>query len=150
MIVKLYHLNTTYWIIPNEYKTHQEKYSLDKPEELRMTQDMRKEHRRHIIYYLQILEQETGKVIGRLVDITTIGLMIISEKELEPGRKFALRIALPEEFPNATQIVVVGESVWCHKDVNPDYYAIGFKLNPPSENVTKVIQGLIEHYGFVD
>jgi hypothetical protein len=123
---------------------------MDNPEEAKMTEDMRKEHRRHIIYYLQILEPETGNVIGRLVDITTIGLMIISEKALEPGQEFALRIALPEEFPNAKQINVVGESVWCHKDVNPDYYAIGFRLNQPSVDVITVIKMLIEQYGFVD
>ncbi len=115
-----------------------------------MAQELRKEHRRHIIYYLQILEPGSGKVIGRLVDITSIGLMIISEKALEPGREIALRITLPEEFPNAKQIDVVGESVWCHKDVNPDYYAVGFRLNQPAEGVISVIQELIEQYGFLD
>jgi hypothetical protein len=115
-----------------------------------MTQNLRKEHRRHIIYYLQILEPETGTVIGRLVDITTIGIMIISERALEPGQEFVLRIALPNEFPNAKYIDVVGESVWCHKDVNPDYYAVGFRINQPSEGVITVIRELITEYGFRD
>jgi hypothetical protein len=115
-----------------------------------MTQEQRKEHRRHIIYYLQIQEPETGKVIGRLVDITTIGIMIISEKALKPGKEISLRISLPEEFPNAKHIDIFGESVWCHKDVNPDYYAIGFRINQPSESEITVIRELIAEYGFRD
>jgi hypothetical protein len=115
-----------------------------------MSQENRKEHRRHIIYYLQILEPESKKVIGRLVDITSIGIMIISEMALEPGKEFALQIALPEEFQEDRHIDLIGESVWCHKDVNPDYYAIGFKIEPPNEAAAGLIQKLIDEYGFHD
>lgn len=132
LTVKLYHLRTV-------------------PElEVFMSQDQRKEHRRHIIYYLQILEPETGNVIGRLVDITTIGIMIISERALEPGRELTLRIALPEGFPKAKSIDISGESVWCHKDVNPDFYAIGFRITRLEEEVAQIIEALIAEFGFVD
>ncbi len=114
-----------------------------------MSQKSRKEHRRHIIYYLQLQDTETNELMGRLVDITTIGLMLISENSYQPGKKMAFKIILPPEF-DIEHILVSGEIVWCHKDVNPDYFATGLRFDPLSEDTESLVQKLIKKLGFTD
>ncbi len=38
--------------------------------------------RRHLIYYLRVWNNKEDKVLGHVVDITTEGLMLISEQEI--------------------------------------------------------------------
>lgn len=116
-----------------------------------MSMEKRKVPRRHIIYYLRVIDQTTGEMIGHLVDITTIGMMLITEQPLESGKKYSLRVSLPPEFTQVEFLDVVGESVWIHKDVNPDYYAVGFRLDEdPTGERSLLISDLIDALGFLD
>lgn len=112
--------------------------------------EKRREHRRHIIYYLQVLDPVTEEPAGRLVDITTMGMMMISETALEPGTSAQLRIMFPANILGSSSVDVVGKSVWCHKDVNPDHYAVGFQFDDVTEDQSRQIRQLIDRYGFID
>jgi len=116
-----------------------------------MSMEKRKVPRRHIIYYLQVSDRTTVEMIGHLVDITTIGMMLITEQPLESGKKYTLRVSLPSEFTQAEYLDVAGECVWIHKDVNPDYYAVGFKLDEAATGEqSALITDLIDALGFFD
>jgi hypothetical protein len=41
--------------------------------------EKRKLKRRQLIYYLRVLDRDSGALVGRLVDITTEGVMLLSE-----------------------------------------------------------------------
>jgi hypothetical protein len=110
--------------------------------------EKRKLHRRHIIYYLQLVEPTHEQVIGYLVDITVFGMMMVSQQALETGQKMTLRIMLPEELGKGESVTVQGASVWCHKDVNPDYFAIGFKFDQLSSETVEAIIELIKEMAF--
>ena len=43
----------------------------------------RQHDRQHSIYYLKVVDQETGEQLGSLVDISEKGVMLVSEQELE-------------------------------------------------------------------
>ncbi len=43
----------------------------------------------HLIYYLRIFDNNSGNNIGHLVDITTQGIMMISEKPIPAGQDAA-------------------------------------------------------------
>ena len=54
----------------------------------------RKAPRRHLIYYLRVYDRASGQQLGHLVDLTTEGVMLVSEEKLEKG-VHSLRMDLP-------------------------------------------------------
>ncbi len=81
--------------------------------------DRRTLHRRHLIYYLKVLDRETEELLGHLVDITEEGLMIVSENCLKEGKLMKMKMLLPREIEEKEQIEFDARSMWCRKDVNP-------------------------------
>jgi len=113
-----------------------------------MATEKRKQPRRHLIFYLKVIEPASGELIGHLVDITSVGMMIICKQPLETGQEIPVKLLLPVAFETATHLDLVGETVWCHKDVNPDYYAVGFRFKPSSPETVYIIQDLVDAFGF--
>ena len=68
---------------------------------------------------------ENGRTIGRIVDITADGLMLVAHEPLDIGRRFQLRIILPVIVDNCSEINVEAEVIWCQLDQNPSYYKVG-------------------------
>lgn len=110
--------------------------------------ERRKVERRHLIYYLRVFDRSTNEIIGHLVDITTEGLMLISEEPIEVGKEYYFRMVLPTEIDSSTQISFNGYSIWCKKDVNPDFYASGFEFELISSRDIDIIKQLVDQFGF--
>jgi hypothetical protein len=115
-----------------------------------MPVEKRKQPRRHLIYYLKVVEPGSGDTIGHVVDISRIGMMIIGHQPLEPGQIIPVQLMMPVGYEEVSHLDVVAETVWCHRDVNPDYYAIGLRFVMPLPETGIVIQDLVETYGFQD
>lgn len=112
--------------------------------------DKRKLKRRHLIYYLRIFDKNSGEILGHLVDITSEGLMMISENSVETNKDFKLRMVLPLEILSRDELLFHATSVWCKKDVNPDFFATGFRIRDiPMEDIV-IIERLIRQHGFKD
>ena len=121
--------------------------------------------RRHLIYYLRVWDADSGELLGHVVDITTEGLMLISERPLPAGQVYRLEIrwrqpadALDEAAPEAEEVSEMvehclrfrAETLWSSPDINPDFFDTGLRLCDPEETVLEPIQALIESYGFQD
>ena len=106
--------------------------------------------RRHLIYYLEVYDDATGEMIGHLVDVTPKGIKLVSKKEVMPDKNFTLGMMLPEEYFKERIIKIEARSMWCRKDVNPEFFATGFKTYNLDEEATAMINQLIEQVGFND
>jgi hypothetical protein len=112
--------------------------------------DRRTLHRRHLIYYLKVFERGKNTLLGHLVDITEEGLMIVSEKSVDENKLFKLRMVLPQEIEGKEEIEFDSRSMWCHKDVNPSLYGVGFKFEYVDALSRQIIFELIHEFGFSD
>jgi c-di-GMP-binding flagellar brake protein YcgR len=112
--------------------------------------DRRTLHRRHLIYYLKVFEKKTDTLLGHLVDITEEGLMIVSENCVEEDKVFKLKMLLPREIEDKEEIEFDARSMWCHKDVNPSLYGVGFKFEYVDTLSRQIIFELIHEFGFSD
>ena len=112
--------------------------------------ERRRLRRRHLIYYLRVFDRNNDALIGHLIDITSEGAMLISEDPIETNTIFQSRMVLPEEKQGSREITFDARSVWCKKDINPDYYATGFQLLNAAPQDVEVIEWLIEKFGFRD
>ena len=114
-------------------------------------QDRRESGRRHLLYYLDVIDESTGELLGQLGDITPDGLLVISSQPLGMEEERNLRVKLPRvrEFSNADLVVRVAPC-WKSPDVNPDLFCSGFQFVDPDDGVRNNVEQLIRILGFRD
>lgn len=112
--------------------------------------DRRGIKRRHLIYYLRVWDKASDRVLGHVVDITTEGMMLISEQPIPLQKSFELEVRWQDADKGEQRLPFLAESRWSDNDVNPAFYDVGFKLLEDSKKVLDPIAELIENYGFSD
>lgn len=110
--------------------------------------DKRRRKRWHLIYYLRVFQCDGDKLLGHIVDITTEGLMLISETRIPTGKELDVRMEIPTEDGTPRNITMKTLSVWSDHDVNRSFYDTGFELVDPSADTIVQIQELIEELHF--
>ncbi len=115
-----------------------------------LDQNLRKFKRRHLIYYLEVFDDESGDLLGYLVDLTVNGLKMVSREAIKTKKEFRLRLIMPEEYCQDRQVVFNAESMWCSPDVNPDFYATGFSTPDLSQETRRMFMIMINQVGFND
>ncbi|MEW5725651.1 MAG: PilZ domain-containing protein [Thermodesulfobacteriota bacterium] len=108
--------------------------------------EQRRLKRRQLVYYLKVNDRLSGQTVGRLVDITTEGVMLISSYPIETNRVYQMVMTLPQEMEGAREIAFDAKSHWCRKDVNPDFYVAGFQFVTVSPEDVLTITDLIRQY----
>ena len=106
--------------------------------------------RRHLFYYLEVFDADTGKQVGNLVDITTKGCKLVSRKPIPKDKTMNLKVILPDDYYPGKELIFEARSVWSANDINPDFYDTGFEVPHLGLEERKVIRRLIERVGFND
>jgi hypothetical protein len=106
--------------------------------------------RRHLIYYLRVFDCATGELLGHLVDITVQGLMLMSEKRLETGKDYRLKMQIDPVATTPAYLEFNARSIWCREDMNPSFYDTGFELLDASLDEFNRISQLIDELGFAE
>lgn len=110
--------------------------------------ERRRVQRKHLMYYTRIFNDDTGGLVGNLVDITPQGTMIISEMPIPVGKEFRFRMELSDDVADKPHLVFKAQSLWCQPDVVPRYHNTGFKLIDVAPGDVEIIQRIVEMYGF--
>jgi len=113
-------------------------------------EERRKHKRRHSIFYIKVYDEETGKMAGRLVDITTGGMMLVSEEPIEVGTISRFKMPLPEKIRDIGEISFKARSVWNGPDINDDFFDTGFQFIEPSFETIDLICDSFENRIFTD
>jgi hypothetical protein len=112
--------------------------------------ETRRLKRRHLLYYLRVSNARTRKLIGHLADITSDGVMLVSERRIRLGRTIPLRIALPGQPRGGQKLEFEVVSLWHRRDVNPDLWDVGCRTADLTRRQAATIETLIDDYGFRD
>lgn len=112
--------------------------------------DKRKLKRRHLIYYLRVVDKATGNLLGFLVNITPQGIMIMSENPIPVGKTFRLQALVPDVTGEKTYLEFDAQSRWCERSINTDFYDTGFELLNVDSDAFLSIQDIINELGFND
>ncbi len=113
-------------------------------------EDRRKVKRRYLLYYMRVYAAATRQQIGNLVDITSEGLMVLSENTLEPGTITRLRLELTEDVATKPFLEFSARSKWCKPDITPNLYNIGFEILDLEPADEAIVQRIIATFGFRD
>jgi c-di-GMP-binding flagellar brake protein YcgR len=110
----------------------------------------RQAERWHLVYYLRVFDGMSRNILGHLIDISEKGLMIICESPVEVHGDYQLRMRLPSQMKDRDEIIFSTTSRWCRKDVNPDFYLVGFEIHDLAPKLRQIIGTLISDFSHGD
>ena len=97
-------------------------------------EDYRHRPRKNTPHVVKAFDTETGHFVGRVVDITADGMMLVAADQITIGRVIKLRVILPVMVQHKTDVVIEARAVWCEPDENPSFYKTGLHFeNLPGE-----------------
>ena len=109
-------------------------------------EEKRKLRRKSLSYYLRVFDVSTNQPIGDAVNMTTEGILLISDHPIETNAIFRLRMSLPKGIYENGYLEFTAESKWWEKGFIPDSYNVGFQLKNMSQKGIQVIESLLEKF----
>lgn len=113
-----------------------------------MSTERRKVARKNFTYYMRVLDETTGKLLGLISDISTGGFKAEGNQPVPVGVVFRLRIDQTGELSNKTYMTFTARTRWCGKDpYDPTTYNIGFQILDMSPSDRDVFIRMFNTYG---
>ncbi len=110
----------------------------------------RQVERKYLVFYLRVFDGLSSKVLGHVVNISSKGIMLLSDNAIPENEEYRLRMRLPSEVSEGGEIVFSATSRWCKLDRNPDFYVAGFQIHDLSADEKNNILCLIDDFSFID
>ncbi|MDG4475560.1 PilZ domain-containing protein [Thiovibrio frasassiensis] len=115
-----------------------------------MADETRSLKRRHLVYYLEVYDDDANELLGHLVDLTTSGLKLVSKQRIPTNRNYRLRMMLPEGYFSQKDLYFEAKSMWSSNDINPDFYDTGFAAPELAPAAQDIIRDLVSQISFND
>lgn len=94
-----------------------------------MVANKRKLARKNFSYYMRVMNEHTGDLVGQLGDISSGGFKLESSTPIAVGQSFDLRIDQTGEISQKSYITFSARTRWCQKDpYDPTIYNVGFQI----------------------
>ncbi|MCQ3937994.1 MAG: hypothetical protein DPW18_13225 [Chloroflexi bacterium] len=94
-----------------------------------MSPERRKISRKLLSYYMRVLDEHSGELIGQLADISTGGFKLECTQRLPIGATYNLRIDQTGEISPKSYITFSARTRWCQRDpYDPTVYNVGFQI----------------------
>ena len=107
--------------------------------------EQRRLARRKFSYYMRVIDDETGELVGHWTDISPGGFRLETSKPIPEDTVFRLRIDLSSEIANKTFMVFGARSRWCQKDAfDPNLYVVGFQIARLPPDDSKIFKSMFE------
>jgi hypothetical protein len=87
-----------------------------------------KEGRRHLYYYSRVYNENTHQMAGRLTDISTAKMMLVSEEPIRKDTKFKFKLVLPKAIEGKKALMLEARSKWSKRALNQDLFDNSFEL----------------------
>jgi len=88
---------------------------------------------------LEVSDQITGTQIGRVVNISAEGLMLLTQEPVITGSVYQLEMQIPGSDGETKQITFGAEAIWTTETNQPDSFWTGFRIiDISSEDVLSI------------
>jgi hypothetical protein len=113
-----------------------------------MVAERRKLSRRNFSYYMRVMDEATGKLVGHLSDISTNGFKLDTPKPVPLKVDFKLRIDQTGEISNKSFMSFSARALWCQLDqFNPNLYNVGFQIVSMTPSDYDIFLKMFNTYG---
>ena len=106
--------------------------------------------RRHLLFDLKVFDRDSHTLVGHMVDVTTRGMMVVSETALSVDREYRLQLGLPPGLRGGDRWDMTARSVWTGRDANPALHGAGLKFVGFTRRDEQLLQDLIDTYALND
>ncbi len=94
---------------------------------------------------LEVADQITGTQIGRVVNISAEGLMLLSQEPIVTGSVYQLVMQLPGSDDDVKKVVFGAEAIWTTETSQPDSFWTGFRIiDIENEDVLSIDELILE------
>ena len=111
--------------------------------------ERRELRRRRLVHRLELYDRVSERFLGKGVDVTTKGLLLVTETPVAQDTELELRVTLPEPMFGKDHIDVDAVARWRAKDVNPGFYDVGLEFTRISPRDQEIIRQVIAMFSFV-
>ncbi len=110
--------------------------------------ERRKLDRRDFSYYMRVMNERTGELIGHLSDISTGGFKLESKNPIIENLEFLMRMDLTNEVSEKDHFVFSARSRWCQRHpIDPLLYNVGFQIIDMAPEDLDIFIRIFEKYG---
>ena len=92
---------------------------------------------------LEVSDQITGTQIGRVVNISAEGLMLLSQEPVVTGSVYQLKMQIPGPDGEIKRVCFGAEAIWTTETNQPDSFWTGFRIIDISNEDVLSIDDLI-------
>jgi hypothetical protein len=104
--------------------------------------------RRRFSYYMCVMDEATGRLVGHFSDISTRGFMLDSIKPVPANENFRLRVEQTGVISNKSHITFTARTKWCSADIHdPMLYKVGFQITDITPGDYEVFTKMYSNYG---
>ena len=107
----------------------------------------RKQERIELNQTIAITDVINGGCFGELINVTTEGMMVMTDKAIPTHAIYQLSIKLPTEILGSETIDVGADCLWCKEEEHFNRNWAGMQIIDASEQAIAQLQELIVHYG---
>jgi hypothetical protein len=110
--------------------------------------ERRNKDRKDFSYYMRLTDVDTGELVGHLVDISTGGFKLDSQKTLPLEKVYRFHLDLTSEVATKPFMVFKARSKWCQTDpFDPFVFNVGFELVEITPGDLDIFKRIVEKYG---
>ena len=109
-------------------------------------QDNRGQQRIEVSEVIKVVDRQTGKTVGQLVNISEDGLMLLSSEPIPENSIFQLSLEFAENSASAADgpVMIGVESLWSNSSSDQSQHWVGFYIIDISEQDLERIRKLIK------
>lgn len=97
--------------------------------------------------FLPVHDLGNQQLLGRMVDLSMTGMMLIATREVPVGESFAVEIRVPE-IHQLPSLRLTAESVWCRNNPNnPSHFGVGFRFSNITADTVSLLEQLMQQPG---
>lgn len=90
--------------------------------------DRRAHERKRIYYHLSVFDRMMNQAIGRIVNMSISGVMMVSKEPVELPCIFSCRVKLPRKLNGLDQLEFDAQAKWCRFNSLTGLYETGYHL----------------------
>lgn len=109
-------------------------------------EERRKLARKYLSYFSRVIDPNTERLLGYLVDLTTGGALMIGNIPLQQDEVLTMRIDLPEELSPQEQLNLTARVVWVVPDIDPELYRTGLQMVEIESSDLDLLEQLLSNF----
>ena len=109
--------------------------------------ERRTEPRKKFKLYMRVVDDDTQKTLGHMMDISADGLQLETSVELPADKDYYLRVELTPELADRPYMVFVAKSRWCRPGNIPMLFYTGFRIVEIMPDDKIIFESLVKKFG---